>query len=1384
MAVNFPNSPANGATVSVGNKTLEYNSTTGTWQIQASNIGAFSVSDTAPSSPVNGDLWFNSASLNLYAYYADADSSQWLQVGTDAEEAQQLSATSSDTAPTSPNAGDMWFDTSELNLYIYYNDGNTSQWVQMNSENTDGISDVSDLTDTTNLLFDGQYSSLTGAPTSSTAGALGTLTKTFVQNEEAEITLSETISPVPNVSVFKEVPQGGLSSKGNWDVNANATNYEFFDEKPISYASTTLTPSATGDGTFDSSNPISRRHIPASTAATTYATYGAGFSGGMFGLGLYDWGGALLSDDGTKFWMVAKNKGTNSDEAHIYAWTLSTPFRVDTAAAVGSTAIKVITEMSNITALLFNNDGTKIVCANGSNFYQFDLSTPYDLSTMGSGTESNWRIDLQRDPLYIDWSGSGDKLIVTEAWLSGGYSTRVRVFDLNTPYDITAMANLPVGTTTSFDANNPYYSIYSSNIYQKGWKISQDGLKFYAIDAANGKTLTKELPSPWVMKTGSVTTGDQGGLGDGNNWTTVAEDDYDLITGNYYNPTWTQNGSAIILFNSSVAPNYLDIIPLPALQVFSSADVGKVVTGNSGSAIISATSGTYKSVAAFADTSTISSWTLTSSQGKADGSGIELTGYETSFDWLGHDNATPFSTRNGSFPGWGQSDGVGDFQTHCLSPKGDYYYMFTQGAGGTNNNIIYKWELTTPYDLSTMSYVANYPWPYFNNAKQMMFSPDGNQFIRNNTTYHTLCWQTAVDGDYSGADRSNAAYQSSGSRTFHYGALITDKIANANWWFWINEAGTKLFIGESWYDKMYSWNITIAWDLSTVDTSSQVNYAASAEIGNKMFVFKNDGTEFLTNNKLFQNFPEPYNSTSALSVTPTTSIYNGTLQYVSLDQKTYLTGDNDANVSIYTDLGSTAKSWPIYSPVLTGSTGQINSSSWVDLDSMVADETKNDGDVFYAVSTDDRTSWGVIKDGDGVRKIAKNNSGTWQYNNDGGSSITSPLSLSSPSYESEIKLDTGTGGWNSGWPAESVAFNNDGTKMYGIINAQNAGQNPAVYEFSLSAAYDVSTASYTTWINVQPNTGNRGLKSHVSLQFSPDGQYMYVNSSTYDQLSVYTLSAAWDISTASHTRNVATTGFSTASGGFVTSNGIIWKGALGNVQDLTFQPINDYSLSSVGSAQYISGAFGSFNPETLVANADATKIFIHTGNTGSGSEGWVEYTRSSSNALSTSDTLTQTNVWNHGLSYDPKAGQFSPDGTKMIIATDVTGGKGAKVFSTTETILSYGTSETWVNGTNNNEHATLQEALGAQSFNRMDKAQLQAVTDPNHYVLGDTLDLMIAPYAASGTSPLSDGVTIGYQADALIKQAINGTDYEAEFPATNKVKIKSLASQNLKIRII
>ncbi len=69
----------------------------------------------------------------------------------------------------------------------------------------------------------------------------GTLTKTFTQNETADITLSSNItSGCPVVSATKEVPQTGVSTKGNWDVNSTASNYDFHNTA----ANVTLTPSS------------------------------------------------------------------------------------------------------------------------------------------------------------------------------------------------------------------------------------------------------------------------------------------------------------------------------------------------------------------------------------------------------------------------------------------------------------------------------------------------------------------------------------------------------------------------------------------------------------------------------------------------------------------------------------------------------------------------------------------------------------------------------------------------------------------------------------------------------------------------------------------------------------------------------------------------------------------------------------------------------------------------------------------------------------------------------------------------------------------------------------------------------------------------------------
>ena len=67
------------AQTSNSGKYLTTDGTSASWAtLNAANI---TVADTAPGTPLNGNLWFNSANLNTYVYYNDGDSSQWVTIG-------------------------------------------------------------------------------------------------------------------------------------------------------------------------------------------------------------------------------------------------------------------------------------------------------------------------------------------------------------------------------------------------------------------------------------------------------------------------------------------------------------------------------------------------------------------------------------------------------------------------------------------------------------------------------------------------------------------------------------------------------------------------------------------------------------------------------------------------------------------------------------------------------------------------------------------------------------------------------------------------------------------------------------------------------------------------------------------------------------------------------------------------------------------------------------------------------------------------------------------------------------------------------------------------------------------------------------------------------
>ena len=91
------------------------------WQPAGGGGGSIEISATAPASPSAGDLWWDSDNGNLYIYYDDGTSQQWVAangpqvfVGTSAPAGYQ---------------GQLWFDSTTGKTYIYYDDGTSSQWV-------------------------------------------------------------------------------------------------------------------------------------------------------------------------------------------------------------------------------------------------------------------------------------------------------------------------------------------------------------------------------------------------------------------------------------------------------------------------------------------------------------------------------------------------------------------------------------------------------------------------------------------------------------------------------------------------------------------------------------------------------------------------------------------------------------------------------------------------------------------------------------------------------------------------------------------------------------------------------------------------------------------------------------------------------------------------------------------------------------------------------------------------------------------------------------------------------------------------------------------------------------------------------------------------------
>lgn len=170
-------------------------------------------------------------------------------------------------------------------------------------------------------------------------------------------------------------------------------------------------------------------------------------------------------------------------------------------------------------------------------------------------------------------------------------------------------------------------------------------------------------------------------------------------------------------------------------------------------------------------------------------------------------------------------------------------------------------------------------------------------------------------------------------------------------------------------------------------------------------------------------------------------------------------------------------------------------------------------------------------------------------------------------------------------------FKPDGTKFYVVGPTADR-----VFQYSMSVAWDLSTASYDS---VNYNFTTNGATS--SLAIKPDGTTFFLLDYGIDRVIQHSMSTPWDMSTASYDSKFLNVGSqeNIPLGFFVKPDGTKMY-ILGNQNDTLFQ----YTLStewdvSTGSYDSVSYGFGSAPiaaPTGITFSLDGTKFYVADAN--------------------------------------------------------------------------------------------------------------------------------------------------------------------------------------------
>jgi 6-phosphogluconolactonase (cycloisomerase 2 family) len=524
----------------------------------------------------------------------------------------------------------------------------------------------------------------------------------------------------------------------------------------------------------------------------------------------------------------------------------------------------------------------------------------------------------------------------------------------------------------------------------------------------------------------------------------------------------------------------------------------------------------------------------------------------------------------------------------CVTLSTDGTMLFTVGY---TNDTVYRYTLTTAWDVSTGSYdsISFSVTSQSSVPRDVKFSTDGTKmFVLDNSTDSIYQYSLSTAWNVSTASYDSVSFSVNAQEAAPEGIVFSAD-------------GTKMFMTGSNVDSVHLYILTTGFDLSTASYSSPSFSVANQETAPRAVVFKTDGTKmFIVGN----GNDTVYQYTTNLPI-PATISFPASFDFPAGTPDAPAAGVTITIKGKTTDGGT---NW-----VVTKSDGGASLLSKISL----AD------DDYFTITLGDDTAFTLSN----VEAVDTFNLAVTGFD------IVTGYEVSNASYDSvsfSVAAQDST--------SSSIAISDDGTKLFMV------GFNKIIYQYTLSTAYDLSTASYASVsfsVNAQ-DTDPQGLF------FSPDGNKLFITGRTNDSIYQYTLSTSFDISTASYD-NVSF--YVNAQEPQPTSVYFKPDGTQMFIVGFDNDSVFQYTLTTafdLSTASYDSVSFSvasqEITPRDVTFNSLGDKMFV----TGNGSDSVFQYTLSTAYDLS---TASYDSVSFSVASQDtqPFGLVFSPDGGIMYV---------------------------------------------------------------------------------------------------------------------------------------